>query len=387
MLHGRQLHLGGLGLFKVFCQLWRQAPADVLHVVQDGAEGVVDLVGHAGREAADREHFFRLHHQLFHGQALADVVDADHHAAATDAHQRVERQGVLAGGFVLDPGDALDLLHRVTFGGAAQQVEKRLERREGEKHRLVQGFMQACAGKQAGFLVPLGDIQLLIQGDQGRGHGVDDAVEVVLEAGELLLDLVAHLHLHLQLAVGVAGFLGQLAGLLAGHLGLVAGALEFLLARFHAAEHGVEGFGQAAEFIVVAAAGAQGVVLFTGHLTRQLFQAADRSGDQALDLACHHHPQQQAETENHQAGGHNALVETLRQLAGGDQQQVAGRLAGLRQGNQLGGAKVVVAPFIQVFGAFWQLQFFTAWQLRQALAIAAVEGRRTDRAETLQGIQ
>ena len=208
MLHGRQLHLSRLGLLKVFCQLWRQAPADVLHVVQDGAQGVVDLMGHAGGEAANREHFFRLHHQLFHGQALADVVDADHHAAATDAHQGIERQGVLAGSFVLDPGDALDLLHRVTFGGAAQQVEKRLERWECEKHRLVPGLMQARAGKQAGFLVPLGDIELLIQSDQGRGHGVDDAVEVVLETGELFLDLVAHLYFHLQLTVGVAGFLG-----------------------------------------------------------------------------------------------------------------------------------------------------------------------------------
>ena len=46
------------GLFDVLGQIVRQAPANVLHVVQDGAQWVVDLVGHAGSQSADGKHLF-----------------------------------------------------------------------------------------------------------------------------------------------------------------------------------------------------------------------------------------------------------------------------------------------------------------------------------------
>ncbi len=73
----------------------------------------------------------------------------------------------------------------------------------------------------------------------------------MLEAGELLLDLAAHLDFQFQLAVRMAGLLGQPLRVIEGFLGVVAGALELLLAGFHARQHRVEGIGQAADFVLV----------------------------------------------------------------------------------------------------------------------------------------
>ncbi len=202
--------------------------------------------------------------------------------------------------------------------------QKRLERLEGEEDRLVQRFVQARAGQGAGFLIPLGHVELFVEGDQRRRHGVDNAVEVVLEAGELFLDLAAHLDFQFQLAVGVAGFFGQALGLIVSGLGVIAGALELLLTGFDARQHGVEGFGQAADFVVVAARGTQGIVLFTGDLAGQLFEFMDGPGDQAFDLPCDDQPQQHTENQNAQAGCQRAGVERHRQLTAGHQQQMPG---------------------------------------------------------------
>ncbi|MNN93702.1 hypothetical protein D3C81_2122020 [compost metagenome] len=64
----------------------------------------------------------------------------------------------------------------------------------------------------------------------------------------------------------MAGFLGQALGLVVGALEFVPRAFQLLLAAFDAREHGVEGFGQAADFVVVAALGAQGIVFLAGDL-------------------------------------------------------------------------------------------------------------------------
>ncbi len=74
----------------------------------------------------------------------------------------------------------------------------------------------------------------------------------------------------------MAGFFGQALSLIVGGLRVIAGALELLLAGFDAREHGIERFGEAADFVMITARGAQGVVLFTGDLTRQLFKFMDR---------------------------------------------------------------------------------------------------------------
>ncbi|MND90756.1 hypothetical protein D3C80_828490 [compost metagenome] len=50
---GGQINADLIGLFLVLGQVRRQPPANVLHVVQDGAKGVVDFVSHAGCQAAD----------------------------------------------------------------------------------------------------------------------------------------------------------------------------------------------------------------------------------------------------------------------------------------------------------------------------------------------
>ena len=152
------------------------------------------------------------------------------------------------------------------LGGAFELREKGFEWREGEKYRLVQRLFQARTGQGAGFLIPLRDVELFVESDQCRRHGVDDAVEVVLKAGEFLLDLAAHLHFQLQLAVGVAGFLGQALRLIEGLLGVIAGTLELLLAGLHAHQHGVERIGQATDLVLIATIGAQRIVLFAGDL-------------------------------------------------------------------------------------------------------------------------
>ena len=110
-----QLDADLLGLFEVLRQVRRQTAANVLNIVQDRPQRVVDLVGHAGGEASDREHLLRLHHHFFQRQTLGDVIDPDDHPASGTAHQRVEGQGVVAGFIVLDPGDALDFGHGVLF--------------------------------------------------------------------------------------------------------------------------------------------------------------------------------------------------------------------------------------------------------------------------------
>jgi hypothetical protein len=57
----------------------------------------------------------------------------------------------------------------VLFDGLLELWQKRLERFESEKNWLVQGFVEARAGKGAGFLVPLRDVELLVEGDQADG--------------------------------------------------------------------------------------------------------------------------------------------------------------------------------------------------------------------------
>lgn len=131
--------------------------------------------------------------------------------------------------------------------------QKRFQRFEREEDRLVQRFVQACAGEGAGFLVPLGDVELLVERNQRRRHRVDDAVEVILETGELLFDFAAHLNFQLKLAVGVAGFLGQPLRLIVSGLRVIAGAFELLFAGFDTRQHGVERFGETADFVMVAA--------------------------------------------------------------------------------------------------------------------------------------
>ena len=291
------------------------------------------------------------------------------------------------GFLALAPGHPLDLLHPVLLGRALELGEEGFERREGEEHRLVQRFVQRRAGEGAGLLIPLGDVELIVEGDQRRGHGVDDVVQVVLEAGELLLDLAAHLHFQLQLAVGVAGFLGQALGLGEGALGVVAGALELLFARLHAAEHGVEGIGQAADLVLVAARGAQGIVLLAGDLARQLFQLADRAGDEAANLPRDQRPEQQAEGQDHRAGGDGAGVEGAGQFAGRHQQQAPGDLARLRQVDQVSGAKLALAPVFQLLAVFRQLQRLAQLQLGQADAAGIVEGGSAQRRIAVEALQ
>ncbi|MNY29020.1 hypothetical protein D3C86_1630380 [compost metagenome] len=55
----------------------------------------------------------------------------------------------------------------------------------------------------------------------------------------------------------MAGFFGQIMRLIECGLGVVAGALELLFAAFHAHQHGVEGVGQTADLVLVAALGPQ----------------------------------------------------------------------------------------------------------------------------------
>ncbi|MNO91870.1 hypothetical protein D3C76_834270 [compost metagenome] len=184
----------------------------------------------------------------------------------------------------LGPGYPLDLRHSMFFHGFLQLREERLQRLERNEHRLVKCLVQWRAGKHRGFVVPLGHVELFVEGNQCRGHRVDDAVEVVLETGELFLDLAAYLYFQFQLAVSVAGFFGKALSLVVGTLELVAGALELLLAGLDARQHGVEGLGQAADFIIIAALGAQGVALFAGNLAAEFLKLVDRLGDQAFDL-------------------------------------------------------------------------------------------------------
>ncbi|MNN39773.1 hypothetical protein D3C81_1538210 [compost metagenome] len=49
----RQVDAQFVGLLLILRQLWRQAPANVLHVVQDRAQWVVDFMSHASGQAPD----------------------------------------------------------------------------------------------------------------------------------------------------------------------------------------------------------------------------------------------------------------------------------------------------------------------------------------------
>ncbi|MNF01304.1 hypothetical protein D3C80_2002790 [compost metagenome] len=80
----------------------------------------------------------------------------------------------------------------------------------------------------------------------------------------------------------------------------------------------------------------------------------DRLGDQALDLLGDDQPQQHAEHQDPKAGGQGTGIERHRQLAAGNQQQVARSLAGPGQGNHLGAAKLGQAPIFDVPVAFGQ---------------------------------
>ena len=184
---------------------------------------------------------------------------------------------------------------------------------------MIQGFVQTGSGKGTGFLIPLGHVELFVQRDQRRGHRVDDAVEVVLETSEFLLDLAPNLDFQFQLAIGVTGLFGKSLGLVISCLGIVPCTFELLLTGFDPRKHGVEGFGEAADFIVITASGAQGVVLLAGHLSGQLFELVDRLGDQALDLLGDQQPQQHTEDQNPKTGSQGACVERHRQFAAGHQ--------------------------------------------------------------------
>ena len=209
--------------------------------MQHGAERVVDLVGHAGGQPTDREHFVRLYYQFFHVQALGDVVDTDHRATPAGGRKRVEGQGVMPGFVVARPADALDGGGFAAPHGVAQGAGEIFQIGEHQGQRFIQRIGAADAAQLAGGEVPLGDKQLVVHGDQRRGHGVNDAVEVVLKAGQLVLDLAAHLYFELQLALTTAGFFGQFVGLLFGGAGFVAGVAQFLFAGLNAREHSVEG--------------------------------------------------------------------------------------------------------------------------------------------------
>ncbi len=325
-----QAHPGFLGRFAIALELGGEPATYVLGVVQDGAEGVVDLVSHAGRQAAHRKHLLRLHHHFFHVDALGDVVDADHHATTAAAGQWIAGERVVVWLVVAQPGHFLDLFHHMLLGAAADLREEGLERLEGDEYRLIQRIVQRRAGKGAGFLIPLGDVELLVEGDQRRGHRVDDAIEVFLEAGELLFDLAAHLHFQLQFTVGVARFLGQTLGMVEGFLGVVTGALELLLTGFHARQHGVEGIGEATDLVLVAGLGAQGIVLLAGDLARQRLQIANRPGNELTDLTRHQNPEQQTGYQDGQARRQRAGVERAWQFAAGHHQQMPGAAVRLR---------------------------------------------------------
>ncbi|MNY03425.1 hypothetical protein D3C86_1360420 [compost metagenome] len=130
---------------------------------------------------------------------------------------------------------------------------------------------------------------------------------------------------------------------------------------------------------MVAAGGAQGVVLLPGHLPGQLFELMDRPGDQPFDLPGDHQPQQHAEDQNPEAGGQGAGVERHRQFAAGHQQQVPRRSARAGQGDHLIAAKLGGLPGFDVPVALRQLQLFAMLQLRQAFALAVIEGGRAQR--------
>ena len=123
-------------------------------------------MGHAGRKPADGQHLLRLHHHVLQRQPLCDVIDADHHATACAARQRIKGQRVVVRDFIFDPGDPLDLGDRVPLDRVFDLRQESLHWLEGEEDRLIEGFIQRRAGEGAGLLVPLRDIQLFVERDQ-----------------------------------------------------------------------------------------------------------------------------------------------------------------------------------------------------------------------------
>ena len=59
----------------------------------------------------------------------------------------------------------------------------------------------------------MGDIKLLINGDQHRWHRVDNGGQKLLKLGQLGLDALAHLDLNFQLLIGGQGDIGIVIGL------------------------------------------------------------------------------------------------------------------------------------------------------------------------------
>ncbi|MNY20044.1 hypothetical protein D3C86_1535050 [compost metagenome] len=175
----------------------------------------------------------------------------------------------------------------------------------------------------------------------------------------------------------MAGFFGQALGLIVGGLGIIPRPFELLLTRFDARQHGVERLGEAADFIVVAPGGAQGVVLFPCYLPGQLFELMDRPGDQAFDLPRDDQPQQHTEDQDPEAGGQGPGVERHRQFAAGHQQQMTRCGTGAGQGDDLIAAKLGGLPRFDVPVTFRQFQVIAMLQLRQAFAPAVVQCRGT----------
>jgi len=151
------------------------------------------------------------------------------------------------------------------------------------------------------------------------------------------------------------------------------GLLQFAFAVGHAFEHGVEGRGQAADLVLITGAGAQCIVFFAGDPLRQLFQAADRPGDQAAYLAQYPDAEQQAAQQDHQAGAERTGIEGARYFATGHQEQVAGLPGLFGQGLQQAGAKLLLLPAGQFAGLFRQWQGAAALQLREQVALAVVQ--------------
>ena len=91
-------------------------------------------------------------------------------------------------------------------------------------------------------------------------------------------------------------------------------------------------------------------------------------GDQALDLACHHEPQQNAEYQNPQAGSQSAGVEGHGQFTAGDQQQMPGRLITVVQACDLMAAQLGQAPGFNLAIVLRERQVLTVLQLHQQVA-------------------
>ena len=134
------------------------------------------------------------------------------------------------------------------LGAAADLREEGLERLEGDEYRLIQRIVQRRAGKGAGFLIPLGDVELLVEGDQRRG--IESMMllryfwKPVSFCSILLRTCTSSSSLRLEWRVSSAR-----PGMVEGFLGVVTGALELLLTGFHARQHGVEGIGEATDLV------------------------------------------------------------------------------------------------------------------------------------------